>query len=260
MSRDLTRRRRIVITLDSAQVSTADLELLTRLALRTGADLEGVFVEDSDLLRLAESSFLRELRPTSQRAAPFQAGRMRQELRATARRAERLLAQHAEHRGVHWSFRTWRGSIERELLSGVQADVLALMRLGAVTMPSARRRAPEVVAACYDGSEESGRALATAADLAADNDQVDLQVLLAGELATDTEPGPLRRQAAKILSGHRGRVAYRTLDDETAAGLLGVLRDTGCTALVLQRDNALLRDTPLREYLSHLHCPLFLVS
>lgn len=250
-------RRRIVITLDSAHVGTADLERLIRLAYRLDADLEGVFVEDSDLLRLPELTFLREFRPTSQRAERFQAGRMQQELRVLARRAERALAEQAANRGVKWSFRTWRGSVERELLSGVEADILALMRLGAVAFQPPRRRVPEIVSAYFDGSGESARGLVMAADLAADNEDISLQVLLAN--GPDAGRGGLRRQAEVVLAGYSGKVIYRSLEHDTVDGLLAALHDSGSTALVMQRDNALLRNTSLRQYLSSLHCPLFLV-
>lgn len=257
MSQGTTTRRRIVITLDSARVDTAELESLMRLARRLDADLEGVFVEDSDLLRLAEMTFLREFRPTSQRAERFQSGRIQQELRVLARRAERELAEIANRRGVTWSFRTWRGSIERELLSEVEADVLAMMRLGAVAFQPARRRLPGIVSAFFDGSEKAARGLATAAELAADNDDISLQVLLAHD--PDSGNGELRQRAEAILSDYAGKVVYRHLEDDTVGGLLKVLHDSGSTALVMQRDNAMLRNTSLRQYLSGLHCPLFLV-
>lgn len=257
MSQASAPRRRIVVTLDSAQVDQADLERLTRLARRLDADLEAVFIEDSDLLRLARLSFLREFRPASQRADSFQSERMQQELRVMARRAERMLAEYAEHRGVRWQFRTWRGSIEREFLAGFEADILALLRLGAVGWQPPRRRVRETVSVCFDGSEQGARALATAADLAADNDDISLQVLLAR--APDSGDGEIRRQAEAILSGRAGRVTYVPLEDDTVGTLLEALHASRSTALVMQRDNALLRNTSLRQYLSRLHCPLFLV-
>jgi hypothetical protein len=257
MNQDNTTHRRIVVTLDSAEVDRAELERLARLARRIGARLEGVFVEDSDLLRLAGLTFLREYRPTSQRAEPFEVGRMQQELRAMARRAERLLSEYAEHSGIECSFRVWRGSIERELLTGVEADILAVMRLGAIAARPARRQRHETVSAYFDGSQESVRGLVTAADVAADYDDVALQVLLAHE--ADDSRGGLRERAEEILADYAGKVVYRSLEDDSVGGLLTVVRDSGTTALVMQRDNDLLRNTSLREYLSRLHCPLFLV-
>jgi len=259
VNQDTTRRRRrIVVTVDSGDVDAVEFERLSRLAHRMGAELEGVFVEDSDLLRLAGLTFLEEFRPTSGRAERFHSTRMQQELRAVARRAERALAEYAERRGVPCSFRVWRGSMERELLAGLQADIVALMRLGAVALQPPRRRAAEVISAYFDGSEEAGRALRTAADIAADSDRISLQILLAQ--SPGTGPEELKRKAQELLPDQPGEVSYHSLEDHGLAELVQILEDAGSSALVIHRDNELLRSAPLRESLSRLHCPLFLVS
>lgn len=250
-------RRRIVITLDTARIETRELERLTHLALRIDAELEGVFVEDSDLFRMAELTFLQEFRPTSRRTERIESARMEQELRAVARQAERALAKYAEHCGVPWSFRIWRGSIERELLTGLEADVLALMRLGEVAMQPARRRPREVIAAYFDGSEGAGKALETAADLAADSDQLSLQVLLAP--GPDTNAADLRKRAEEMLGGYIGRTQYHSLVDDGLPELVRVLHEADSSALVMHRGSPLLGSTSLRQNLAQLGCPLFLV-
>ncbi|HSH40973.1 MAG TPA: hypothetical protein VK973_02480 [Arenicellales bacterium] len=257
MNQETRQRRRIVVTIDSGDLDASELERLSRLAHRLDAELEGVFVEDSDLLRLSGLAFVREYRPISRRTESFEAERMQQELRAVARRAERTLARFAQQRGVSWSFRVWRGSLERELLSAVQADVLALMGVGAV-MPSTRKRGRQVISAWFDGSGEAARALDTAANIAADSDSITLEVLLATDGGDSAEE--LRTQAARVLSDYKGDVTFRALDNTGLHELLRVLRESGSSALVMQRDNRLLCNTSLRQSLSYLHCPLFLVS
>lgn len=257
MSQGDIKQRRIVITMDSGNLDTAELERLIRLSRRLDAELEGVFVEDSDLLRLAGLTFLQEFRPISMRTEGFQTVRMQQELRVVARRAERSLAQYAERRGVPWRFRVWRGSVERELLSAMEADVLALARLGAVLIQPAPRRRKDTVTVLFDGSEQASRALATAADLAADADHILLQVLLAHESGTDS--GQLQKKAENMLSDYPGRIAYHPLEGADLNELVKVLHDSGSSALVVQRDNQWLRNASLRECLARLHCPLFLV-
>lgn len=254
---DSSRRRRIVITLDSGELDTSELERLTRLARRLGAELEGVFVEDSDLLRVSELTFVQEFLPTSQRSVRFQAARMQQELRVVARRAEHALATYAEQCGVHWSFRIWRGSMERELVAAMEADVLALTRLGSVLARPAPLRERDTITACFDGSEGSARALATAAELASDSGQVTLQVL--AEAASDEESATLQQQAQEILSTYRGNVSYGAVNPADWPQLVMLLRDSDSSALVMQRDDPMLRDTSLRGYLARLNCPLFLV-
>lgn len=250
-------RRRIIVTLDTGDLDTAELERVTRLATRLNAELEGVFVEDSDLLRMSGLAFLQEFRPTSRGTERMQTVRMQQEFRVVARRAERSLSNYARQCGVPWHFRVWRGSVERELLGAMQADVLALARLGAVLTGPVQRRGHETISALFDGSEESGRALATAAALAAEDDHIGLQVLLAHEPGRD--PGPLEKQAREALPDYPGSVVFNTVEDAKLEGLVKVLQESGSTALVMQRDNPWLRSASLRQYLARLHCPLFLV-
>lgn len=251
------KRRRIVVTLDTGDLDTPELERLTRLAARLDAELEGVFVEDSDLLRLSGLTFLQEFRPTSGGIERVQTVRMQQELRVVARRAERSLSQYAKRQGVPWNFRVWRGSVERELLGAMEADVLALARLGAVLSPPRRRRRQEIITALFDGSEEAERALSTAAELAAEDDNISLQVLLAHQAGD--EPGPLQEKARAVLADYPDEVVFHPLEDADLNDLVKLLHDSGSSALVMQRDNQWLRDAPLRQCLARLHCPLFLV-
>ena len=146
--------------------------------------------------------------------------------------------------------------MERELLGALQADVLALTRLGVVFMPSPPRRERETITACFDGSEMSSGALRTAAELAADSRGATLQVLLFG--VSEQQAG-LRREAEEILSPYHPDVVYNGLLEANLAGLLRVLQESNSSVLVMQRDNRLLRNTSLRDYLGHLNCPLILV-
>jgi len=254
---DTGRRRRIVVTLDTGDIDAAELERLTRLARRLDAELEGVFVEDSDLLRLSGLTFLQEFRPTSRGTEQVQTVRMQQELRVVARRAERSLARYAKQRGVPWRFRVWRGSVERELLATMEADVLALARLGAVLTVPAPRRRRETITALFDGSEESARALSTAADLAAEDDDISLQVLLAVDAGQD--PVAMQDQVKAVLADYPDEIVFHAIEGANLKELVEVLHDAGSSALVMQRDNKWMRSTPLRQYLASLHCPLFLV-
>ena len=92
--------RRIAVTLDAFDLSLAALEQAARLARHMGAQLEGIFIEDIDLLQLAELPFLREVRRSSRTVEAMNPMRMEQELRVLARRAERLLGELATRHHV----------------------------------------------------------------------------------------------------------------------------------------------------------------
>ncbi|MGD2055353.1 MAG: hypothetical protein PVJ15_00990 [Gammaproteobacteria bacterium] len=259
--RDKTMVRRIAVTLDALQLSVAALDQAARLAQRLGAQLEGIFVEDIELLQLAELPFLREVRTASRSVEAINPVRMEQELRVLAHRAERLLGEQAARHNVSWTFRIWRGSIDSELLAAaMEADVLALTRLGAalVRCPVVPR-GRNAIAVLFTGSEAALRALDTAAKLASDP-QVDLNILLPGDPA---DRDRLQRQAAAQLGVQTGGqlpgVRFIDLPDASLAGLLEALADTNSAVLILERDQQLLQTPSLRQCLNRLDCPLLVV-
>ncbi|MDH3900470.1 MAG: universal stress protein, partial [Gammaproteobacteria bacterium] len=109
--------RHIVVTLDASEPGRSALETAVRLAAILGAELEGIFVEDINLIRLAGLPFLREVRPWSLGEETISTQRMQRELRTLARHAERMLEQAAREMGVPWSFQVWRGRAGAETLA-----------------------------------------------------------------------------------------------------------------------------------------------
>jgi len=249
-------RRRLVVTLDSAELDADELERITRLAQRIDAELEVVFVEDIDVLKLAELPFLQEFRPNSMRFELVDAERMERELQATARRAERALASIARKRGITWQFRIWRGSLERELLDAIEADILALSWLGALQISRQRPRRPPGVAVWFDGSPATERALETAGSLASDPN-VPLTILVCD--ADRERRRALRDRAGEILSRQRPRPDYIGVSEVDIPSIARVLRNCASAVLVLDRDNRLVRSGSLRGALDRLGCSLFLV-
>jgi nucleotide-binding universal stress UspA family protein len=250
--------RRIAITLDAFKVSDEALEQAVRLAERMGAQLEGIFIEDLDLIQLTELPFLREVRSASRSEVTIDLARMEQELRALARRAERLLSEQATRHNVTWSFRTWRGSIDSDLLSAdIEADVFALTRLGAelTRIPAVRRKATGV-SVVFAGTEASARALEHAIELATDP-QKELYVLLSA--AKDEEINRLQKLAIAQLGGNAVNAHFIRMTDESLAALVEVLADTNSAVLILERDSRFLQTPSLKHSLGNLNCPLLIV-
>jgi hypothetical protein len=257
-TRDTSGTRRIAVTLDAFDLNVIALDQAARLAERMGARLEGIFVEDIDLLQLAELPFLREIRRSSRSVTAMNPLRMEQEFRVLARRAERLLGEQAARHNVAWSFRIWRGSIDAELLDAVmEVDILALSRLGsALTRGHPARAGHNAIAVMYGDSEAAARALETAAGMAAEQ-KAGLNILLppAGNIDTAV----LQQALVSRLGEQAGVVQFITLTDISLASLLEALADSGSAALVLQRDHELLQAPTLRQCLNSLNCPLLVV-
>ncbi|NNF96085.1 MAG: hypothetical protein HKM94_04060 [Halobacteria archaeon] len=252
------RMQRITITLDAFETSSRELERAARLAARLGAELEGIFVEDLDLIQLAGLPFLREVRSASLAVEALNLGRLEQELRVLARRAERTLAEHANRHGAAWSFRVWRGSIERDLLAAtLDADVLAMARLGAMLAPRSAAHADRPgIAVLFSGSEAAMRALTTATDLAADP-EIPLNVLLPGKDEIVTEQ--LRKQAEALLGEQAQTTHFMRLFNVGLPDLVQALADSNSAILVLEREHEFLQTSSLRHCLTTLACTLLVV-
>jgi nucleotide-binding universal stress UspA family protein len=258
VAEDNTVTRRIAITLDAFELSPQALEQAVRLAQRMGAQLEGIFIEDIDLIQIAELPFLREVRTISRSEDAINLVRMEQELRALARRAERLLGEHAARHNVTWTFRIWRGSIDSDLLAAdIEADVFALTRLGAaLTRSKVLPARATAVSVLFTGTEASLRALDTAVNLATDP-QRELNILLSAE--DEARMVPLQLLAEKHLGEEVVMVHFIRLHDGSIADLLDILSDTHSAVLIVERDNKLLQTPTLRQNLNSLDCPLLIV-
>jgi nucleotide-binding universal stress UspA family protein len=122
--------RRILVAVDASPHSLAALRAAVDLAERFDAELTGVYVEDINLLRMAELPFTREVRVYSS-AQPLDTQHLEQELRVQARRARQALAQSARRSNLRTSFLVRRGVVSAELLkAALEADLVILGKAG----------------------------------------------------------------------------------------------------------------------------------
>jgi hypothetical protein len=249
---------RIAITLDAFRVSAQALEQAVQLAERMGAQLEGIFIEDIDLIQIAGLPYLKEVRSVSRSENVIDLQRMEQELRVLARRAERLLSEQATRHNVAWSFRTWRGSIDSDLLAAdIEADVFALTRLGAaLTRSRVLPARSTAVSALFTGTDASVRALQAAVKLATDPNR-ELNILLPAD--GDAEAARLQQMATGQIGDAAARVHFIHMADGSLAELMEILTDTNTAVLILERDNKLLQAPSLKHCLDNLNCPLLVV-
>jgi|GEM_PF-592783 len=133
-SKDARIVRRVLVPMDVSSEAKAGLLFAARLARALESRLEGLFIEDQDLMSLAGLPFTRELSLTSGRPQSLDLDRLERDFRAKAAAAQRLLAEVAQAEKIPSSFRTARGKTELEITSAVQeGDLVAVGRaLGAV--------------------------------------------------------------------------------------------------------------------------------
>ncbi len=197
---------RVLVALDASRASLDALSAAAALAARLGADLEGLFVEDLNLLRAAGFPFASQLSFPSGVRYPLDRPAIEVDLRAIAAAARVAIAAAAQQLHIAWSFRVARGQVSIELLEAAsKADVLVLgrtsHRLGAApgeTARAAAARAPSSVLlvgrgtriarpllVAYDGSPMADRALDVAARL--DGSAGPLTVLVAASTPEQAE-------------------------------------------------------------------------
>lgn len=274
--------RKILVALDASKSSFAALDAAVELAASMEAELQGVFVEDAELLRAAESPFARELAYPYTRMAPVNRSILERNLRSQAEAARSALAGAAQKARVPWSFRSVRGQVTPELLAAAEAaeaDLIAMGRMGwklgpllgstardltgcpvpilllsEKGMPASRH---PVVYFDEASPDDTRRALQFAAELAAP-DSGNLTVLLPA--ANPAHADSLRQQAHEMLEHADDlRVRYRLLDPADPTSLISTLRQIPNTLLIIGGCHPLESLPALQTILGETSIPLLLV-
>jgi hypothetical protein len=256
--------RRIAVALDASDHGLRLLELAAGVAALLEAELEGIFVEDTQLLSSAGLPFLRELRLATLDEPALDVERLQREMRAVARRVREALEQSARTCGVTCSFRVWRGDLEAEILAAaVDAELFALGRIGRFAPLGKRlkgtrpRRATGdlTVGVLFDGSEAAARALATAAELAYDR-RAAVSVILQPQDGADRDA--LSERASAILTGIKARTHVLAPESAEPGTLARTVLDAGIDLLIVDSANPLLAAPTLWERLESIDCPLLI--
>ena len=270
--------QRILVALDASTHSLAALATAVELAAAMEAELEGLFVEDVNLLRLAGLPFVQEVRHTASLEA-LDSPRMERALRAQAAQAREALAAAAGRAQVHWSFRVVRGHVAQEVLEAAsQADLVTLGKQGRSRSPGARLgstalrvalNAPgalllvehgvpggQPVLVLYDGSEGAQRALDAAARLARTGGTHLIVLLLAG--APDTVK-QLEQQAAHLFEAWGVHPHFRPLPGADVHILSRALRSEGDGLVVLSARSPLLPEETIQKLLDRIRNPVLLI-
>lgn len=270
--------RTIAVALDCSPHSKASLEAAAKMAARLSADLVGIFVEDTNLLRMAGLPFTEEVRLYSSTTTKLDEAQLERLLRLQAREARELLERTAEALTVRHTFRVMRGMVPEQLMSAAtEADILVLGRSG--RSPSCRKglgstartalceskrtvllmrpgfssaAGPQLV--LFDGSEGSRHALETALAIADPESTLHLVVI-------DPEPEAaekLEQEAEAIVGDSVISVEYHHLPPVGGRDLSRYLRMIDSGLLVLS-DRINLPEAVFNELVSEIDSPVLVV-
>lgn len=243
---------RMLVVFSDATAATPMVEAAVRLAAGGPGAIGGVFLEDADLLRLAELPFAAEFGITEPgvigpgtivpgstvpglTAGPrrLQRDTLERDWLVHAEKARALLARLAEPDGLPWSFDVVRGQLAHLVQqASLEVELLWLRRAPlAESYPVTGAGLPVIT--LFDATAADQRALRSAEDLAWTLD-ADLLVLLPG---APLERRTAREAAASVLRRFDARrVHFGALTDAAADTLAAGVRRLGGGYLVLARE------------------------
>jgi len=269
--------QRILVALDASRQSNAALEAAAALAETMQAELEGVFVEDIELLHLAELPFSREIGFTSSSRRALDSAAMARSLRVRASQARAMLESVSARHKVVSSFRVTRGNVLTELLAATEeVDMVAIgtggHRMGysqqggstysgmvqscrcSVLVLQDRTAPGGSVVVLFDGSDASMRALELAKSLASSHHDPLVVILLEGS----NDAGKLEKLAVRAI-GDFSDVQFRDLSMTQLAGVRKILDKLNCGVFLLPRPISRSIDAFSVEKLTEFRCPVMLL-
>ncbi len=249
--------RRVAVALDASPHSLEGLALAAQLAAALGAEIEGVFIEDTELLRSAALPFLREVRITTLGENALDSRRLERELRAAARRVREQLERSAAELGVTCSFRIWRGDLEADILgAALDAELFTLGRMGRFAPLRRRQKTRQTVQGSVVGillhsSAAAARGLDAAITLTV-RQASSLVIILAPNDATELPA--LRSQVLTRLGEQRERA--RVVELAPSENLGALVAAVGIDLLIVDAANPILARPSLWASLEALDCPV----
>lgn len=270
--------RRILAAFGASTASPAALEGAVELAARLGAELEALFVEDADLLTLAELPMVRQVSLHGAPARPVVRLDLERELRVLARQAERRLADAAARRQIRCSFRVIRGQVASEVCQA--AATVDLLMLECLSRPIGRAVRLELSARAVVAQAVRSvmlvppdRALSGPVHLVLEEGPqaamllqaaVELARRYGGPLVIDlagerAERERLQSQVAVRLPPPLVALEYRAIGTLEAADLGALLGAVGSGILVLDASSPLLQSEAGWERVARAPCTVLLV-
>ena len=250
-----SRFRRILVALDASPHSRAALEEAAALAVPLQAELTGIFVLDTELLRLSALPVATETGLTSAQRRTLDPESMERALRMQAERARKALEDTARDHRLEATFRLMRGNVMVELLRAArETDLLAMGLMGQMNLIPSRlgstvqgvasqatcsvlllspdaRKGSAVVVVC-GRSPNAGSALTIAGQLAAQRNSPLVVLACAPEDSAES----LRETIEAQLAQTGAEVLLQAIGPDQFDGLRAALEDHDAGLLVMASD------------------------
>ena len=250
---------RILVALDTSARGQAALQAALHLALNTSAEIQGLFVEDEDLVRLAALPFACEVDVSSGSPRDLRLAMMESDLRASAHNAQQAFANALKEVNLQWTFRVERGTLMNASLAAagdVDLVVIGQRARSSKTMAGGyvpeHVRADERIVAVFDGSPTGEHAVELANSLARAYES-DLSVL-----ALAAEGSEVARRCLSYLRHHEIRAEVYQVLNTSKDSVVDFVRKWPPSLLVVNRGSASIDDDQIRRLVHQFDCPLIL--
>jgi nucleotide-binding universal stress UspA family protein len=255
--------RRIVVTLDASACGRAALEAAAQLAAEMQAELQGLFVEDVDLLRLAKLPLASEIPLLCAVPRQLESTRIQCAFRAHAEKVRQAMAEAADRLRLRWSFQVLQGDVvrtSRALAEEAELLILGWAETAASGLSHGAQRTPIAVAGSIlvidEGSPNSDRVLRAAVEFA----QVKLgELLVLSPAAKVGEWSARERQIGQFLQRCGVRYAIQPLPKLAARTIVELAERLRSRLLLLVLRSDLLSESEVEILVKQLECPLVLV-
>ncbi len=275
------RFRRILMALDPSSEDLSTVEATAALARGLRAELLSLFVEDIDLIRLAQHPEFSAFSTLSAGPQPFAADNLRRALRRQLTRSRHAVEQAAAHQRIKSVFQVRQGRPVAEIVSAsgtvdlvvigwgrrdtpatlafsraatVRAIVEAASRPVLLLRPGAAGGGPVMVA--YGGTEVDRRALKAAAEIAQHDGGI---VEIAMPATPADRADQWRRDISAALANTHLTVRFLAMPRGTLEDLCAAATHRGVSLLVLGGDSNVLTGGAALRAFERAGCSLLLV-
>jgi len=271
--------RRIVVAMDASAHSQAALEAAITMATRFGAQLQGLYVEDVNVLRIAGLPNAHEFGIHSARWRRVTAGDVERQLRVRSREVQEEFQRLTARAAVLGTFHVARGTVDIEIrAAAAQADMLVVGRVGwsqlrrrqvgstaralcgaaetdVIAVLHAGTRIDPPLMVVWHGGDPSERTLALAAGLATGTTPIELLAVAQDDVQLETAELALDKALAELgLANRRHRMVL-----PSSADLVQAARVFGAGTLLAPGCLACLEEDGLVSLLSQVDVPILLV-
>lgn len=275
-SKDSMEIQRILVALDASPQSLVALDIAAEIASKFQAELIGIYVEDINLVRLANLPFSREIGRFSAISRPFDSSQLQNLMHAHARLVQRRLAFAARRTNLRWSMQVTRGSISDELLAAAQESDLIILgktgwsrrlepgstaqsiltRTNRQTMILSRKFQPgSPILVVFESTQTSRNALIAAAMVRVTENP--LSVLILAESGDDAQIK--QGEAEKILVPIGLQASYRWIQELDSSRLVLLARLERCEVVVLPTQVQAFPGEDIIRMLTESDCAVLLV-